>query len=63
MSTPAPKCTKCDKYASHGSRCGQVECPCRKQVTAQVNAGRERAGVEPSTTFAKPTVPTHREYD
>ena len=61
VKNPAPKCGLCGKYASHGPRCGHVDCPCRKQVTVQVTG--QPYGCNASTTMRTPSVRTDRDYD
>jgi hypothetical protein len=65
MRKPSPKCTLpgCKHYASHGQRCSHVDCPCRKQVTAQPAHGRVTSGTDSSSLYAIPTQRTDREYD
>ena len=60
VKNPAPRCGLCQKYASHGPRCGHVDCPCRKQVTAQITGSSYG---ESSTTRRFPSVRTTREYE
>jgi hypothetical protein len=61
VKNPVPRCGLCGKYESHGQRCGHVDCPCRKEVTAQPIGSTLM--LNPSATVRKPTTRTDREYD
>jgi hypothetical protein len=64
-SPKAPRCAKenCNHYASYGDRCGQVECPSRKRVTA-VQTGESIMMVDSAASTRRyPSTRTNREYD